>query len=134
MLERQRKKRKKDIRPRAVDDPAASKGAGNYPHVFIIGMEEEDSAATAQHRAIALRRKDGWLTWALPAPSAPDFTYAARRRQFAKVIDCLPSRFLYELPSEDLENGRAPTTRPPRAESRQRAKFGTIGYPLYARP
>jgi ATP-dependent DNA helicase Rep len=29
-------------------------------------------------------------------------TYAARRKQFGEIIDCTPSRFLNELPAEDL--------------------------------
>ena len=31
------------------------------------------------------------------------FTFAAKRRQFGEIFDCLPSRFLAEIPSEDLE-------------------------------
>lgn len=29
-------------------------------------------------------------------------TYAAKRRQYGEVIDCLPSRFLSELPAQEL--------------------------------
>ena len=64
----------------------ASKGL-EYPHVFIMGMEEE----ILPHRSITRARKT--LT----------FTFAAKRRQFGEVIDCAPSRFLDEIPSEDLE-------------------------------
>ena len=81
----------------------ASKGL-EYPHVFIIGMEEEilphrssiEADSVEEERRLAyvgITRAKRTLT----------FTYAARRRQFGEVIDCLPSRFLDELPSEDLE-------------------------------
>ncbi len=31
------------------------------------------------------------------------FTYANRRKQYGELIDCTPSRFLDELPPEDLQ-------------------------------
>ena len=31
------------------------------------------------------------------------FTYATRRKQYGELIDCTPSRFLDELPPEDLQ-------------------------------
>ncbi|MNG31253.1 ATP-dependent DNA helicase Rep [compost metagenome] len=30
-------------------------------------------------------------------------TFAAKRKQYGEIIDCSPSRFLEELPQEDLE-------------------------------
>jgi ATP-dependent DNA helicase Rep len=30
------------------------------------------------------------------------FTFAAKRKQYGEIIDCSPSRFLDELPPEDL--------------------------------
>ena len=81
----------------------ASKGL-EYPHVYVMGMEEEilphrssiesDSVDEERRLAyVAITRAKRNLT----------FTFAARRRQFGEVIDCLPSRFLDELPQEDLE-------------------------------
>lgn len=81
----------------------ASKGL-EYPHVYVLGMEEEilphrssieaDSVDEERRLAyVAITRAKRNLT----------FTFAARRRQFGEIIDCLPSRFLDELPSEDLE-------------------------------
>lgn len=81
----------------------ASKGL-EYPHVFIVGMEEEiiphrssiEADSVEEERRLAyvgITRAQRTLT----------FTYAARRRQFGEIIDCLPSRFLDELPAEDLE-------------------------------
>ena len=31
------------------------------------------------------------------------FTYASKRKQYGEVVECQPSRFLYELPEEDLD-------------------------------
>ncbi|UAW98513.1 DNA helicase Rep [Halopseudomonas nanhaiensis] len=81
----------------------ASKGL-EYPHVYIMGMEEEilphrssiEADSVEEERRLAyvgITRAKRNLT----------FTFAARRRQFGEVIDCLPSRFLDELPREDLE-------------------------------
>ena len=81
----------------------ASKGL-EYPHVYIMGMEEEilphrssiEADSVEEERRLAyvgITRAKRNLT----------FTFAARRRQFGEVIDCLPSRFLEELPREDLE-------------------------------
>lgn len=81
----------------------ASKGL-EYPHVYILGMEEEilphrssiEADSVEEERRLAyvgITRAKRNLT----------FTFAARRRQFGEVIDCLPSRFLDELPKEDLE-------------------------------
>ena len=30
-------------------------------------------------------------------------TFAAKRKQYGEIIECMPSRFLDELPQEDLE-------------------------------
>src|SRR5690606_19648125 len=81
----------------------ASKGL-EYPHVYVMGMEEEilphrssieaDTVDEERRLAyVAITRAKRNLT----------FTFAARRRQFGEIIDCLPSRFLDELPQEDLE-------------------------------
>jgi ATP-dependent DNA helicase Rep len=31
------------------------------------------------------------------------FTFASKRKQYGEIIDCMPSRFLDELPAEDLQ-------------------------------
>src|SRR5690606_41507158 len=81
----------------------ASKGL-DCPHVYVMGMEEEilphrssiEAGTVDEERRlayVAITRAKRNLT----------FTFAARRRQFGEIIDCLPSRFLDELPQEDLE-------------------------------
>ncbi len=49
--------------------------------------------------------------WVLPARQTLAFTFAAKRKQYSEIIDCAPSRFLDELPPDDLawEGNDAPT-------------------------
>ncbi|MCL5042051.1 MAG: DNA helicase Rep [Gammaproteobacteria bacterium] len=81
----------------------ASKGL-EYPHVFILGMEEEILPHRSSIEADSVE-EERRLTYVgiTRARQTLTFTFAARRRQFGEVIDCLPSRFLDELPDDDLE-------------------------------
>jgi len=80
----------------------ASKGL-EFPHVYIIGMEEnllphrvsidEDNIEEERRLAyVGITRAQQTLC----------MTMATKRRQFGETIDCEPSRFLEELPPEDL--------------------------------
>jgi ATP-dependent DNA helicase Rep len=81
----------------------ASKGL-EFPHVFMVGMEEDllphrnsiDENNIEEERRLAyvgITRAQQTLT----------MTYAAKRKQFGEVSDTTPSRFLDELPHEDVE-------------------------------
>ncbi|AJQ92885.1 DNA helicase Rep [Gynuella sunshinyii] len=81
----------------------ASKGL-EFPHVYMIGLEEEllphrnsiESGDIEEERRlmyVGITRAQKTLT----------LTYAAKRKQFGEIIDCIPSRFLDELPADDLE-------------------------------
>ncbi len=81
----------------------ASKGL-EFPHVFIIGMEEDllphrasiDSDDIAEERRLAyvgITRAQRSLT----------LTMAAKRKQFGELVETTPSRFIEELPQADLE-------------------------------
>lgn len=80
----------------------ASKGL-EFPFVFLMGMEEEllphrssiETDNIEEERRLAyvgITRAKQYLT----------LTYASRRKQYGEVIDCLPSRFLNELPQQEL--------------------------------
>lgn len=81
----------------------AAKGL-EFPHVFIMGMEEEllphrnsiETGDIEEERRLAyvgITRAQRTLT----------FTLAARRKQYGEVCETTPSRFLNELPEENLE-------------------------------
>ena len=81
----------------------ASKGL-EYPHVYIIGMEEGilphqnslDAETTDEERRlcyVGVTRAKRTLT----------LTYCSKRKSFGEMNSCEPSRFLAELPQEDLE-------------------------------
>ncbi|OMH27970.1 DNA helicase Rep [Motiliproteus sp. MSK22-1] len=89
----------------------ASKGL-EFPHVFLMGLEEEilphrnsieDDFIDEERRLayVGITRARKTLT----------MTLAKQRKQFGEVSDTSPSRFLDELPEEDLEwEGRNETS------------------------
>ncbi|HIQ52690.1 MAG TPA: DNA helicase Rep [Pseudomonas pachastrellae] len=81
----------------------ASKGL-EYPHVFIMGMEEEilPHRSSIEADSVEEERRLAYVG-ITRARKTLAFTFAAKRRQFGEIIDCAPSRFLDEIPPEDLE-------------------------------
>jgi ATP-dependent DNA helicase Rep len=80
----------------------ASKGL-EFPYVYILGLEEEllphrnsiengDIEEERRLMYVGITRAKKNLT----------LTFAAKRKQFGELIDCTPSRFLDELPDEDV--------------------------------
>jgi len=74
-----------------------------FPHVFLVGMEEEllphrnsieDDNIEEERRLayVGITRAQRTLT----------ITFAAKRKQFGELVRCEPSRFLEELPEDDL--------------------------------
>jgi ATP-dependent DNA helicase Rep len=81
----------------------AAKGL-EFPHVFLIGMEENilphqnsiESGALEEERRLAyvgITRAQRNLT----------FSYCTHRKKYGEINECEPSRFLSELPADDLE-------------------------------
>ena len=101
----------------------AAKGL-EFPHVFIVGMEEgllphrssleEDAnnfAAIEEERRLAyvgITRAKKTLT----------FTYAKQRKRYGEVVQCEPSRFLSELPADDLQWDGKSTATPEQKQER----------------
>ena len=97
----------------------ASKGL-EFPHVFLIGMEEgilphqtsidEDNVAEERRLAyVGITRAQQTLC----------FTLRKERRQFGELIKPEPSRFLLELPQDDLQWER---DKPPMTEQQKQEK------------
>ena len=80
----------------------ASKGL-EFPYVFIMGMEEEilPHRSSIEADTIEEERRLAYVG-ITRARQTLTFTFAAKRKQYGEVIDCTPSRFLDELPADDL--------------------------------
>lgn len=80
----------------------ASKGL-EYSHVFMMGMEEEllPHRTSIEEDNIEEERR---LTYVgiTRARKSLTMTLAEKRKQFGEIVDTMPSRFLDELPQEDL--------------------------------
>lgn len=80
----------------------AAKGL-EFPHVFVLGLEENilphGNSVTAGNVEEERRLAYVGIT---RAQKTLTLTLAAKRKQFGEVIETAPSRFLDELPQEDL--------------------------------
>lgn len=81
----------------------ASKGL-EFPHVFLVGMEEEilPHRASIDEDNIEEERRLAYVG-ITRAQRSLTFTYAARRKNYGETRECEPSRFLAELPADDLQ-------------------------------
>lgn len=81
----------------------ASKGL-EFPYVFMVGVEEEllPHRNSIEDDNIEEERR---LTYVgiTRARKVLHLSFAASRRQYGQVVDTSPSRFLEELPDEDIE-------------------------------
>lgn len=81
----------------------AAKGL-EFPNVFMVGVEEEllpHSSSIMEDNIEEERR----LTYVgiTRAQRNLTITYAKKRQRYGEVVECEPSRFLEELPGDDLE-------------------------------
>jgi ATP-dependent DNA helicase Rep len=82
----------------------AAKGL-EFPHVFVIGMEEEilphRTSLEESETGIEEERRLAYVG-ITRAQKTLTMTYAGRRKRQGEIVDTEPSRFLHELPEEDL--------------------------------
>lgn len=80
----------------------ASKGL-EFPHVFIMGLEEEilPHRASIEENNIEEERRLMYVG-ITRAKKTLALTYAGTRKQYGEKIETIPSRFLDELPEDDV--------------------------------
>ncbi|MGZ4958558.1 MAG: DNA helicase Rep [Methylomonas sp.] len=104
----------------------AAKGL-EFPHVFLIGMEEnllphQNSIETdniEEERRLAyvgITRAQKTLT----------FSYCTHRKRYGEMAECEPSRFLGELPEEDLEWANKKQLAPEEIKERGKASLAAL--------
>ncbi len=81
----------------------ASKGL-EFPYVYIVGMEEEllPHRTSIEEENIEEERRLCYVG-ITRAQKELTFSLTSKRRRYGEIIDTEPSRFLNELPQEDLE-------------------------------
>jgi ATP-dependent DNA helicase Rep len=125
ILERQEEEQRDDCV--ALMTLHAAKGL-EFPHVFMVGVEEqllphhaslEDDNVEEERRLayVGITRAQKTLTLSL----------ATRRRKHGEVMDCEPSRFLAELPEDDLVwEGGGQQVDPEERQTRGRAHLANL--------
>jgi len=81
----------------------ASKGL-EFPYVYIVGMEEEllPHRTSIEEDNIEEERRLCYVG-ITRAQKELTFSLTSKRRQYGEIIDSVPSRFIDELPQEDLQ-------------------------------
>ena len=81
-----------------------------FPHVFIVGMEEgllphrSSMEEGAEHTTSAIEEERRLAYVGITrAMKTLAFAYAKQRKRYGEVVQCEPSRFLNELPADDLQ-------------------------------
>ncbi len=98
----------------------AAKGL-EFDHVYLVGFEEDslphhqsrDDDGIEEERRLAyvgITRAASYLT----------LSYAKTRQKFGELLQCEPSRFLYELPEDDLEGAEHTASKLTEEEKHQR--------------
>ena len=104
----------------------AAKGL-EFPHVFLIGMEENilphqnsiESGAIEEERRLA-------YVGITRAQKTCTFSYCTHRQRYGEISECEPSRFLTELPEEDLEWANKKELPPEERKARAKANLANL--------
>ncbi|MFV2060744.1 MAG: DNA helicase Rep [Gammaproteobacteria bacterium] len=81
----------------------AAKGL-EFPHVFLVGVEEEilPHRTSIEEDNIEEERRLAYVG-ITRAQKTLIISVASYRKRYGEIIECIPSRFLEELPEDDLE-------------------------------
>jgi ATP-dependent DNA helicase Rep len=104
----------------------AAKGL-EFPHVFLVGVEEEllphrnssEGAALLEERRLA-------YVGITRAKQTLALTHAGERKRWGEVVPCTPSRFLTELPEDELLRSDAANLDPGEKRARGRAQLAAL--------
>jgi ATP-dependent DNA helicase Rep len=99
-----------------------------FPHVFLVGMEEEllPHRSSIEEDNIAEERRLAYVGLTR-AQRTLVMTCAERRRRAGELVRCTPSRFLQELPADDLRwEGRGATLSVEEKQTRGKAHLASL--------
>jgi len=100
----------------------AAKGL-EFPHVFLVGMEEEilPHRTSIEEENIEEERRLAYVG-ITRAKSTLTISFAKQRKRFGEIVDCEPSRFIDELPEDDL-NWVGSTSKLNKQEQKQKGQM-----------
>ena len=99
-----------------------------FPHVFLVGMEEDllPHRSSIEEDNIAEERRLAYVG-VTRAQRTLVMTCAERRRRAGELVRCEPSRFLQELPDDDLKwEGRGATLSSEEKQARGKASLAGL--------
>ncbi len=105
----------------------AAKGL-EFPHVYLVGMEEEllPHRTSIEEENIEEERRLAYVG-ITRAQKTLTLTYANQRKRHGEMQECSPSRFIDELPAEDLQwSGEGVEMNPEERQQRGQAHLASL--------